>query len=124
MQGITAVNGEIDLKSGAEVGGAIRTVNGRISLSGAHVAGGLHTVSGDINIAGDSHVEGGILVQKPSGWFSTQPSKPRIVIGPGAVVQGELRFEHEVVLYVSDKATVGTITGATPVTFSGEVPPG
>ena len=124
MQGITAVNGEIDLKSGAEVGGAIRTVNGRISLTGAHVAGGLHTVSGDINIAGDSHVEGGILVQKPSGWFSTHESKPRIVIGPGAVVQGELRFEHEVVLYVSDKATVGTITGATPVTFSGEVPPG
>jgi hypothetical protein len=123
-QGVTAINGEIDLKSGAEVGGTVKTVNGKISLSGAHVAGGLHTVDADIDIAGDSHVEGGILVEKASGWFSTHAGKPRIVIGPGAVVQGDLRFEHEVRLYVSDKATVGPITGATPITFSGEVPPG
>lgn len=122
--GITAVNGEIELKNGAEVGGAIKTVNGKIMLSGGHVAGGLHTVAGDISLAGDSRVEGGILVEKPSGWFSTTQNKPRIVIGPGSVVQGDLRFEHEVQLYVSDKATVGPITGATAIRFSGDTPPG
>jgi hypothetical protein len=50
-------------------------------------------------------------------------SVPRIVIGPGATVQGELRFERTVQLYVSDKATIGTVTGATAIPFSGEPPP-
>jgi hypothetical protein len=58
-----------------------------------------------------------------SGWFVSDSHKPRIVIGPGAVVQGELRFEREVQLYVSDKATVGAVSGATPIKFSGDKPP-
>ena len=123
---ITTVNGSIELASGAEVGGAIKNVNGRMILTGAHVAGGLHTVSGDIEVGADSHVEGGILVED-SGWFSDwfghDTRKPRIVIGPGAVVSGALRFERDVNLYVSDKATIGEVTGATPVRFSGEKPP-
>jgi len=48
---------------------------------------------------------------------------PRIVIGPGATVQGDLRFERTVQLYVSDKATIGTVTGATAIAFSGDAPP-
>ena len=123
---ITTVNGSIELASGAEVGGAIKNVNGQMILTGAHVAGGLHTVSGDIDVGADSHVEGGILVED-SGWFSDwfghDTRKPRIVIGPGAVVSGALRFERDVNLYVSDKATIGEVTGATPVRFSGEKPP-
>lgn len=120
--GITTVNGAITLNNGADVGGAIKNVNGAIELSTAHVAGGLRTVGGDIQINGESHVEGGIVVQK-GDWFSGNSHKPRIVIGPGAVVQGELRFEREVQLYVSDKATIGPITGASPVRYSGEKPP-
>jgi hypothetical protein len=50
-------------------------------------------------------------------------SVPRIVIGPGASVQGDLRFERSVQLYVSDKATIGSVTGATPIPFSGDAPP-
>jgi DUF4097 and DUF4098 domain-containing protein YvlB len=125
-QAVTTVNGAISLNNGAEVGGGITNVNGRIDLSGAHVAGGLRTVGGDIDVTGDSRVEGGILVQKTGGsWFGffSHPRKPRIVIGPGAVVQGDLRFEREVQLYVSDKATVGPISGATPIRFSGDKPP-
>jgi hypothetical protein len=38
-------------------------------------------------------------------------------------VQGDLRFERKVRLYVSDKATIGTVTGATAMTFSGDTPP-
>lgn len=124
--GVTTVNGGVGLSSGADVGGAVKNVNGTIGLQGAHVAGGLRTVSGDINVAGSSRVEGGIVVQKSGGWFhfgSEDTRKPRIVIGPGAVVSGDLRFEREVQLYVSDKATVGPITGATPISFSGDKPP-
>jgi len=121
---VTTVNGGINLKSNAEVAGSVRNVNGRIVLTGAHVAGGLRTVGGDIDVSGGSHVEGGILVEKDTGLFNWNPRVPRIVIGPGAVVQGELRFEREVKLYVSDKATIGPISGATAIRFSGDSPPG
>ncbi|TLZ48302.1 MAG: hypothetical protein E6K22_15665 [Gammaproteobacteria bacterium] len=121
------VNGAMDLESGADVGGGLKNVNGQITLKTAHVGGGLSTVGGDIDLSGESRVEGGILVQEPGGWFggsSSRARKPRIVIGPGAVVQGNLRFEREVELYVSERATVGPITGATAIRFAGDRPPG
>jgi len=124
---VTSVNGAMDLESGADVGGGLKNVNGQITLKTAHVGGGLTTVGGDIDLSGESRVEGGILVQEPGGWFggsSSRPRKPRIVIGPGAVVQGNLRFEREVELYVSERATVGPITGATAIRFAGDRPPG
>jgi hypothetical protein len=63
-------------------------------------------------------------VEKPSSeLIQLVRDVPRIVIGPGAAVQGELRFERTVQLFVSDKATIGTVTGATPISFSGESPP-
>ena len=120
----TTVNGSMTFKSGADVGGPVSNVNGRIALTAAHVAGGLHTVNGDIDIGGGSHVEGGILVKRGGGgWFNFDTHKPRIVIGPGAVVQGDLRFERAVELYVSETATTGPITGATAIHFSGASPP-
>ena len=121
---VSSVNGELSLREGAEVAGALSNVNGEITLTGAHVAGGVRTINGSMNITGASHVEGGILVKQPSGFVvETNRSVPRIVIGPGATVQGELRFEHTVQLYVSDKATIGTVTGATPIPFTGDTPP-
>ena len=120
----SSVNGELNLADGAEVSGSISNVNGKITLTGAHVGGGIKTVNGSMNITGASHVEGGILVEKPSSQLMQVVQEiPRIVIGPGATVQGELRFERPVRLFVSDKATIGTVTGATPVTFTGETPP-
>jgi hypothetical protein len=116
------VNGDLTLASGAEVSGSLANVNGKIDLNSAHVSGGIKTVNGDLSIMGSSHVEGGILVEKPhSILFNSED--PVIVIGPGAVVQGDLNFERKVKLYVSDKATIGTVTGATPITFSGDTPP-
>jgi hypothetical protein len=119
-----SVNGELTLADGAEILGSLSNVNGKITLAGAHVGGGIKTVNGSMNITGPSHVEGGILVEKPSGdLLQIVRDVPRIVIGPGATVQGELRFERTVQLFVSDKATIGTVTGATPISFTGETPP-
>lgn len=118
-----SVNGGVSLREGAEVLGAIGNVNGKIELIGAHVAGGIKTVNGDITIYGPSHVEGGILVQKTNGIIHFGSGVPRIEVGPGATVQGDLRFEREVKLYVSDKATIGTVTGATAIAFTGDTPP-
>jgi DUF4097 and DUF4098 domain-containing protein YvlB len=121
---VSSVNGEFTLGEGAEVAGALSNVNGMITLTGAHVAGGIRTINGSMSITGASHVEGGILVKQPSGLVvETSRDVPRIVIGPGATVQGELRFERTVQLYVSDKATIGTVTGATPIPFTGDTPP-
>lgn len=119
---VTTVNGGIRLDKSADVGGRAETVNGRISLDAAHIGGGIETVGGDIEIGADSRVEGGIVVKKPSGWSWGRSSKPRVVIGPRATVQGALDFEREVELFVSDSARVGTIKGATAQKFPGEQP--
>lgn len=121
---VVSVNGELTLAKDADVTGNVKNVAGRIELHDAHVAGHLATVAGDISVLGASRVDGGIVVEK-GGTVSVTVGRnpPRIVIGPGATVQGELRFEREVQLFVSDKATIGSVTGATPVSFSGELPP-
>jgi hypothetical protein len=119
-----SVNGELTLGDGAEILGSLANVNGKITVAGAHVGGGIKTVNGSMNITGASHVEGGILVEKPSGdLLQIVRDVPRIVIGPGATVQGELRFERTVQLFVSDKATIGTVIGATPIPYTGATPP-
>lgn len=119
---VATVNGGIRLGKGADVGGHAQTVNGRFALEAAHIGGGIETVGGDIEIGAESRVEGGLLVKKPTGWSWGESRKPRIVIGPRAVVQGTLDFEREVELFVSDRATIGTVKGATVQKFSGEQP--
>lgn len=120
---IEAVNGSIKLAAGADVGGKLSNVNGGITLDGAHVGGGIETTSGDIDIGANSRVEGGVLVNQDNSWFHFGSSRdPRIVIGPHAVVKGDLVFKRAVQLYVSDSATVGKIDGAKPIAFSGDKP--
>jgi hypothetical protein len=70
-------------------------------------------------------VHGGILVEKPHGFgiHWGKESKPRIVIGPNAVVEGELRFEREVELFVHSTAKIGKVTGATAQTYTDALPP-
>ncbi|MGC1456880.1 MAG: hypothetical protein WA825_01235 [Steroidobacteraceae bacterium] len=124
---VTTVNGTLALRSGSEVGGHLANVNGTIILAAATVNGGITTVNGNIDIGANSHVQGGITVHKPStGFFQwwSDSDKPRVVIGPGSVVQGDLTFERPVRLYVSDTATIGKVAGASPVKFSGDHPPG
>jgi hypothetical protein len=120
---VESVNGSITLEKGADVTGKASNVNGRISLESAHVGGGIATNTGDINIGRDSRVEGGILVEKSNSWVRLgKEPVPRIVIGPGAVVQGPLKFEREVKLFVSETAKIGPVEGATAVKFKGDHP--
>ena len=124
--GVEVVNGHISLDKYADVGGRVTNVNGPIQLTGAHVGGGVETTTGDISINGAARVEGGILVNHANSdsWFSfSKPRVPRVVIGPGAVIKGPLHFEREVQLYVSDRASIGPVDGATPIRFSGDRPP-
>jgi len=119
----STINGGLLLEAASDVGGGLSSVNGKIRLEAAHVGSGIKTVTGDIEIGKDSHVEGGVLVEKNRySWFSGPSRAPVIVVAPGASVSGTLRFELPVKLYVSDRATIGPVEGATVTTFSGDRP--
>lgn len=118
------VNGDIHLNQDAAVSGQVISTNGTIKLDAAQVGNGIETVNSDVDIGANSQVHGGLLVNKPGGWFHVGMFHrvPHVVIGPHAVVQGTLEFRQPVVLEVSDSAQIGPVKGATPVRFSGAAP--
>jgi DUF4097 and DUF4098 domain-containing protein YvlB len=127
---VSTINGRIALEPAAEVSGHLSNINGQIHLEAAHVGGGIETVSGNIDVGARSRVEGGIWVKKDcsSGFwawlFAAHCEPSNVVVGPDAIVQGTLRFEHEVKLYVSNRARIGPVEGAKAIVYSGEHPPG
>lgn len=121
---IETVNGSIFVDQGGKVDGGIETVNGAIGLVQTEVVQNLETVNGDITVGIGSHVRGGITVERNRSWFQGTPKrKPRVVIGPDAVVEGPLKFEREVSLYVHRSARTGPVTGAEAVMFETETAP-
>lgn len=119
---IETVNGSVFVDRGGNLRG-VSTVNGSIGLVDSDLSGSIETVTGDITVGAGSHVKGGIKVEKPtSNWMPISMGKrkpPRIIVGPNAVVEGPLVFEHDVKLYVHDSARIGSVTGATAVRYSG-----
>ena len=110
---VSTVNGSIHIGDNAVVERA-HTVNGSISVEPRASAAELKTVDGSIHLQEsvrgerqpNARVDGGIHVQKDSGWSdSGSQTPPRVVVGPGSVVGGTLNFERPVNLYVSDRAT-------------------
>jgi hypothetical protein len=111
---VSVVNGKVTLLRGARVDGRVENVNGALRLEGATVRGGLGTVNGDVFVGAGSQVDGGIEVEKPSGWSWSKADRPRVTIESGATVSGTLRFEREVDLYVGAGAVVGPVEGVEP----------
>jgi DUF4097 and DUF4098 domain-containing protein YvlB len=110
---VVAVNGSIRLGQNARVGGNVSNVNGSIELRGGEVGGDLETTSGDVELSDGAVVLGDLVVEKPAneGWFDGMRRDPRVVIGPGCRVDGTLRLEREVRLFISDSAIVGGVEG-------------
>jgi DUF4097 and DUF4098 domain-containing protein YvlB len=122
---VGTVNGALSIGKRSVIDEDISTVNGRIVVLESQIKGSISTVSGDITVGANSHVYGGILVEKPTGnwgwsWGKQQP--PRVIIGPNARIDGELRFEREVELYVHTSAKTGKITGAKVLSYTDKVP--
>ena len=93
------------------------------AISGSRVS----TVSGDIELADGAVVKGDIVVEKPGGWgWNKDNDVPRVVIGPGSRVEGTIRLEREVKLFISESAEVGGVEGkmsmADAVIFKGKRP--
>lgn len=119
---ITTVNGDVYVPDGGNVKGEITTVNGGVGLVRAQVGKDVVTVNGDVTVGIGSHVGGKLWVKKSKGGFNGMPLQisriPTIIIGPNAVVQGGMVFEHQVKLYVHSSARTGPIEGATAIAFS------
>jgi hypothetical protein len=125
---IEAVNGGISVDTGSKISKSVSNVNGKIELSGAEVGGDVATVTGSVDIVDGTVVKGDLIVEKPSnwGWGNNKNRKPRIVVGPGSTIEGVIKLEHEVELYVSTTASVGGVSGVMSmddaVRFSGKHP--
>jgi len=125
---IEAVNGRINVEKGTTVSRSVSNVNGQIELSGAEVGTDVSTVTGDVKIVDGTVVKGDLIVEEPSnwGWGNSKNRKPRIVVGPGSTIEGEIVLEREVELYISETANVGGVKGVMSmddaVRFSGDRP--
>ena len=125
---VGAVNGRISLGKGTRVADDVGNVNGQIGLAGAEVGGNVTTVNGDIELSDGAVVKGDVVVEKPSNWSwgKEKSRKPRIVIGPGSRVDGEIRLDRKVELFISESAEVGGVSGEMTmddaVRFAGDHP--
>jgi hypothetical protein len=125
---VTAVNGKIELGTGSQVARNVENVNGQIQVAGGRVGGDVKTVNGGVHVVDGGVVRGDLIVEKPNnrGW-NMNSKKPKIVIGPGSSVEGVIRLEQEVRLYISDSARVGGVEGVMSMDdaerFSGDEPP-
>jgi hypothetical protein len=124
--GVHSVNGSLHVDHDADVAGDLTNVNGSIHVEAAHIGGSVDTSSGSIDLGPNAHIDGDVVIEKDNSWhfgFWNIPPQPHVVVEPGTVVRGKLRFERPVKLYVSDRATIGAVTGADVVKFSGDHPP-
>ncbi|MEJ1097181.1 MULTISPECIES: hypothetical protein [unclassified Pseudoxanthomonas] len=122
--GIETVNGSVFVDRGGVIGKGVSTVNGGIGLVATQLSGDIETVNGDITVGVNSHVKGGIKVEKNKSMFPVKLGRdPRIIIGPKAVVEGPLVFERPVTLYVHRTAKTGPITGATAKIYDTDTAP-
>lgn len=137
---VSGVNGRIELASGARVSGDVETVNGRVSAGEEVVIGGtigsvngsiemhaaragrLVTTNSQVRLEAGTVIEGELRVRKSQGVNFNAGSPPKIVIGRDVRIEGPLVFEREVALYVHETASVGEITGAEAVVYSGDSP--
>jgi hypothetical protein len=132
---LRTVNGGINLAEGVDIAGDLSNFNGRMHLVGVHVGGSVRTTNGDIYVGSGSRIDGGVRVSDlksnhgPDNWFTrllfgdyNGPAQrvPTIIIAPGAVVSGTLHFERDVKLYVSSRAKIGRVEGATPSAYAGD----
>lgn len=119
--GIESVNGRISAADGVSIGGTVSAVNGNIEMRGARAAG-LVTNNSDIRLETGTVIEGELRVRKSQGVSFNAGSPPKVIVGRNVRIEGPLTFERDVELYVHESASVGEITGAEAVRYSGETP--
>jgi DUF4097 and DUF4098 domain-containing protein YvlB len=132
---VRTVNGGFNLAQGVDIAGDLSNFNGRMRLVGVHIGGSVQTHNGDVYVGSGSRIDGGLRVEAfkfnygLDNWFTrlifgeynrADQHVPTIIIAPGAVVSGTLHFERDVNLYVSSRAKIGPVEGATASAYSGD----
>ncbi len=119
------VNGGIEMGPGSSVTGSVLNIAGRVELTGVRVQGDVSTVVGDVGLFGGTHVLGAVRLEaRRKGVVVVSDDPTWIVLGPDVVVDGDVEFGREGILWVHDTARVaGEITGVEPRSYSGEEPP-
>jgi len=124
---VSVVNGKISMDKGTTVADDVSNVNGEITLSGTEVGGDLSTVNGDVTLEDSSTLRGDLIIEKPGGWgWNKNKRMPKIIIGPGSKVLGDIELEREVKLFISTTAEVDGVIGEMSmddaVRFTGDRP--
>ena len=124
---VEVVNGKISLGNGTTVADGVSNVNGEIKLDGASVGGNLSTVNGDVTLSNAARLDGDLIVEKPGGWNRNKNNrKPKVIIGPGSRIGGQIVLEREVELFISETAEIGGVRGEMSlddaIRFSGDRP--
>ena len=124
---VSVVNGKISLDKGTSVADDVSNVNGEITVTGAEIGGDLTTVTGDVTLEDSAVLRGNLIIEKPGGWgWNRKKRTPKIIIGPGSKVIGNIELEREVELFISESAEVGGVSGEMSmddaVRFSGARP--
>lgn len=120
---VHTINGSMHVSDAADVSGTVSNVNGSIRIAAAHVGGSIDTTNGNIDLGPNAHIDGNVVMHANNGRLDSDSNIPHVVVERGTVVKGTLRFERPVRLYVSDRASIGTVQGASVVRFSGDGPP-
>ena len=123
---VSAVNGSITVEKASVVTGEVGNVNGRIIIEGSQIDGDVKTVTGDIRLY-EAVLKSDLVVEEPARWSNSgKKRKPRIVVGPGSRIEGSIVIEHEVELFISDTAEVGSVKGIMSLddakSFTGDEP--
>lgn len=121
---VETVNGGVFVDRGSTIGGDVATVNGAIGLVRTRLGGSVRTVNGNVTVGIGSRVRGGITIERSSSWFQVIPrQRTRVVVGPGAVVEGPVVLHRDVDLLVHRTARTGPVTGGEAVVFDSATAP-
>ncbi|HOT98329.1 MAG TPA: hypothetical protein PLG50_13410 [bacterium] len=106
---VTTVNGSITLHVGAKAAGDLASINGNLTMDHAIAERDLSLFNGNVMLANASLVKGDIII-KDSKRHSSAQQYITIRLGPGSVVEGDIRVlenEVKVKVYLGKDARVG-----------------
>jgi hypothetical protein len=104
------------------VDGSVSSVSGAVDLDGVTIGHDVTTYNGSIRLTGGTVVDGDLRVKRPRGFSLGDSRPPKVVIGAGVEVKGELIFDREVRLSVHESAIIGPVRGAEVERYSGSDP--
>ncbi|NQV15433.1 DUF4097 family beta strand repeat protein [bacterium] len=106
---IETVSGDVICNSGCKISNNLTTVSGDIELDDSILRGDLKTVSGDIALFNGSIIEGDIIIDRKSKFFTQDLGKLKVIVDMNSVVKGSIRVKEadtNVIVYLTNGGKV------------------